>query len=74
MNQVKIVYYKSAEAYYTVENNSQAFVATLEKYLGDNQHMPPRKVTYLKSKNFTTLNTAFSTSLLDDVNRATTKK
>ena len=45
MNQVKIVYYKSAEAYYTVENNSQAFVATLEKYLGDNQHMPPRKVT-----------------------------
>ena len=71
---MKIVYYKSAEAYYTVENNSQAFVATLEKYTGDNQHMPPRKVTYLKSKNFTALNTALSTSLLEDVSRATSKK
>lgn len=74
MNQVKIVYYKSAEAYYTVENNSQAFVATLEKYLGDNQHMPPRKVTYLKSKNFAAPNSALSTSLLEDVSRATSKK
>lgn len=74
MNQVKKVYYKSAEAYYTVENSHHAFVATLEKYLGDNQHMPPRKVTFLKSENFTANNASLASSLLADVSRATSKK
>ena len=74
MNQVKIVYYKSAKAYYTVESDGRSSVATLEKYMGDNSHMPPRRVTYLKTAHKPAPGHRFSNSLLEDVSRATAKK
>jgi hypothetical protein len=75
MTQMRIVNYKSAMAFYKVAfNNDQTFVATLEKYLGDNNNMPPKKVTYLKAGTLLPGNTRFSSSLLDDVSRATGKR
>ena len=74
MNQMKIVNYKSAKAYYNVESNGQSFVATLKKYMGDDHHMPPRRVTYLKNGNATNRNLPYATSLLEDVSRATSKR
>jgi len=74
MNQVKIVYYKSAKAYYRVESNIHLDVATLTKYTGNNAHKPPRKVTYIKDRSFTSFNLQHSASLLEDVIRATAKR
>ncbi len=70
MNQMKIVNYKSAKAYYKVESNNEiTFEATLEKYLGDGRHMPPRKVTYIKKPAFYSGSQPFTPTLLDDVSR-----
>ncbi|MGV3658071.1 MAG: hypothetical protein ACO1NX_08955 [Chitinophagaceae bacterium] len=75
MAQLKIVNYKSAKAYYKVEsNNDLTFEATLEKYMGDGSHMPPRKVTYIKKPAFFSCNPPFAPTLLDDVNRLTCKR
>lgn len=75
MNLMKIVNYKSAKAFYKVEyNNDRSFVATLEKYMGDDNQMPPRKVSFIKDTTHPAYNKQQKPSLLDDVTKAVTKK
>ena len=75
MNLMKIVNYKSAKAFYKVEyNNDRSFVATLEKYMGDDAQMPPRKVSFIKDTSPTTCKKQQTPSLLEDVTKAVTKK
>lgn len=76
MNLMKIVNYRSAKAFYIVEyHTDKTFVATLEKYLGDNNHMPPKKVTFIKNNVSPKVGAPnASPSLIEDVNKALSKK
>ena len=64
MRKEEIITYKSASAYYQVEEqDAHTTIATLEKYTGHHQNRPPQKVVYLKNKaSFPATN-----SLLDDI-------
>lgn len=65
MSYQEIVTYKSAQAYYNIKvENKNTVVAELQQYLGKQEHMPPKKVVYIKSE------APYTSSLLNDLANA----
>ncbi len=48
MERKSIVNYKGARAYYDIKKDEKYFIATLEKYTGNSEEMPPRSVIFIK--------------------------
>ena len=81
----RIVNYKGARAYYDINKEENVFIATLEKYTGDQTQRPPRSVIFIKENGghlgtlgrvkgeHGLLNLLGNSSLLDDISSALDK-